>query len=83
VGAGYLLWLCQRVCFGELSSPAKQKLADLSRPEQWTLIPRMACAVWIGIYPKPFFDVIEKPVDRIVAAIEAVEHPAAAQARLP
>jgi NADH-quinone oxidoreductase subunit M len=83
LGAAYLLWLYQRVFFGELSNPANQKLADLSRREQWTLIPLMACAVWIGIYPKPFFDVIEKPVDRIVAAIEAVEHPAAAQARLP
>jgi len=77
LGAAYLLWLYQRVFFGELSNPANEKLKDLSAREQWTLIPLIACALWIGIYPQPFFDVMEKPVDKIVAAIEAASAPAA------
>jgi NADH-quinone oxidoreductase subunit M len=71
LGAAYLLWLYQRVFFGELSNPANEKLPDLNRREQWTLIPLIACAVWIGVYPQPFFDVMARPVDKIVATIEA------------
>jgi NADH-quinone oxidoreductase subunit M len=74
--AAYLLWLYQRVFFGELSNPANEKLKDLSAREQWTLIPLIACAVWIGVYPQPFFDVMEKPVDKIVAAIATASAPA-------
>ncbi len=69
LGAAYLLWLYQRVFFGELSNPANQKLSDLSLREQWTLIPLVLCAFWIGIYPKPFFALIEKPVQKIVEQV--------------
>jgi NADH-quinone oxidoreductase subunit M len=27
-------------------------------------------AFWIGIYPKPFFRIIEKPVNQIVAKVQ-------------
>jgi NADH-quinone oxidoreductase subunit M len=43
--------------------------------EQWTLIPLVVCALWIGLYPQPFFDVIAKPVDGIVAAVEGATAP--------
>jgi len=77
LGAAYLLWLYQRVFFGELANPANQKLQDMSAREQWTLIPLVACALWIGLYPQPFFDVIARPVDRIVAAVAGASKPAA------
>src|SRR5262252_5709456 len=50
LGAAYLLWLYQRVFFGEVTNPANQKLTDLTVREQWTLLPLAACAFWIGIY---------------------------------
>jgi NADH-quinone oxidoreductase subunit M len=70
LGAAYLLWLYQRVFFGELANPANQSLPDMNAREQWTLIPLVVCALWIGLYPQPFFDVIARPVDRIVSAVE-------------
>jgi NADH-quinone oxidoreductase subunit M len=82
LGAAYLLWLYQRVFFGELSNPANQKLTDLTIREQWTLLPLAVCAFWIGIYPKPFFDVMEKPVDRIVAVVSAASQSAVADSRM-
>ena len=82
LGAAYLLWLYQRVFFGELSNPENQKLKDLSWREQWTLIPLIVCAFWIGIYPEPFFQVIDKPVDKIVKAIEAASAPSAVAVRM-
>src|SRR5499427_2775672 len=69
LGAAYLLWLYQRVFFGELSNPANQKLTDLTVREQWTLLPLAACAFWIGIYPRPFFDVLRVPSETIVRAV--------------
>jgi hypothetical protein len=32
-------------------------------------------AFWIGIYPKPFFAVIEKPVERIVRQVNPGFYP--------
>jgi NADH-quinone oxidoreductase subunit M len=72
LGAAYLLWLYQRVFFGELSNPANQKLADLTLREQWTLVPLVILAFWIGLYPKPIFDVLRVPSEKIVAAVGGV-----------
>jgi len=30
------------------------------------LAPLVACCFWIGLYPKPFFDILEKPVAHLV-----------------
>jgi NADH-quinone oxidoreductase subunit M len=69
LGAAYLLWLYQRVMFGSVTNPANEHLPDLNLREMATLIPLVALAFWIGIYPKPFFALIEKPVQRIVQQV--------------
>ncbi len=69
LGAAYLLWLYQRVFFGELSNPANQKLSDLTFREQLTLVPLVILALWIGLYPKPIFDVLRVPSEKVVAAV--------------
>ncbi len=35
----------------------------------FAMVPLMAWAVWIGVYPKPYFDVLEKPVTQIVERV--------------
>jgi NADH-quinone oxidoreductase subunit M len=72
LGAAYLLWLYQRVFFGELTNPANAKLPDLSVREQLTLAPLVILAFWIGLYPKPFFDVLRTPTENIVRAVGGV-----------
>ena len=69
LGAAYLLWLYQRIFFGELSNPANAKLPDLTFREQLTLAPLVVLAFWIGLYPKPFFDVLRVPAESIVRAV--------------
>jgi NADH-quinone oxidoreductase subunit M len=69
LGAAYLLWLYQRIFFGELSNPANAKLPDLTVREQLTLAPLVILALWIGLYPKPIFDVLRRPSEKIVQAV--------------
>jgi NADH-quinone oxidoreductase subunit M len=66
LGAAYLLWLYQRTMFGPITHEINKSLPDLNPREYAVLIPLVALAFWIGIYPKPFFAYIEKPVQRIV-----------------
>ncbi len=69
LGAAYLLWLYQRVFFGPVSNPKNEKLADLSPREIVTFAPLVVLAFWIGIYPKPFFEILAPPVNKIVQTV--------------
>ncbi len=64
----YLLWLYQRVCFGETSS-ANIGLSDLSVREWAVVLPLVLAAVGIGLYPQPLFDMLERPVKQIVEKV--------------
>jgi len=96
LGAAYLLWLYQRVMFGPVTNPANEHLPDLNLREYATLVPLVILAFWIGIYPKPLFTVLERPVQLIVqqtnpgyygaeraATIGAASAPAQAPAATP
>jgi NADH-quinone oxidoreductase subunit M len=69
-GAAYLLWMYQRTVLGEVTNEKNRGLPDLSLRELATFLPLIAWAVWIGVYPKPFFDVLEKPVAQIVERVK-------------
>jgi len=66
LGAAYMLWLYQRTMFGPCENPKNQVLRDLNIREIVTLVPLILWAFWIGVYPKPFFTVLEKPVNALV-----------------
>ena len=69
LAAAYLLWLYQRVFFGPVSNPKNQNLPDLSRRELAYFTPLVILAFWIGLYPKPFFQILEQPVNQIVKVV--------------
>ena len=69
LAAAYLLWLYQRVFFGSVNNPKNEKLLDLSGRELATFIPLVAIAFWIGLYPKPFFQILSTPVNNLVATV--------------
>jgi NADH-quinone oxidoreductase subunit M len=66
LAAAYLLWLYQRVFFGTVTNPKNEKLHDLTPREVLTFVPLLIMAFWIGLYPKPFFQILEQPVNQIV-----------------
>jgi len=70
LGAGYMLWLYQRVMFGRLENPANQSLKDLSPRELATFLPLIVLVFWIGVFPKPFLRVLDKPVERILQIVQ-------------
>jgi NADH-quinone oxidoreductase subunit M len=69
LGAAYLLWLYQRVFFGPINNPKNEKLQDLTWREILTFAPLLILALWVGVYPKPFFQILETPVNQIVQAV--------------
>ncbi len=69
LGAAYLLWLYQRTMLGQVTTSKNLRLPDLS-PREWAVfLPFMAWAVWIGVYPKPYFEILEKPVSQLVERV--------------
>jgi len=73
LAAAYLLWLYQRVFFGTVTNPKNEKLHDLTPREVATFVPLVVMALWIGLYPKPFFDILKQPVNQLVATINAAD----------
>jgi NADH-quinone oxidoreductase subunit M len=73
LGAAYMLWLYQRVFFGEVKHEENKTLQDLNLREILTLVPIVIGCFWIGLYPKPFFEMTAKSAEKIVAASVAAK----------
>jgi len=70
LGAAYMLWMYQRMFFGPLTNPENEGLEDLNKREILYLVPIVVLCFWIGLYPKPFFRFLEKPVNYIVEIVD-------------
>jgi NADH-quinone oxidoreductase subunit M len=71
LGAAYMLWMFQRVMFGEIKNPENLKLKDLSRREIATMIPMVLLIFVMGIYPKLFFAKMDVSVDHFLKTFKA------------
>ena len=69
--AVYLLWMYQRVCFGEVTVEANRRLTDLT-PREWTvLLPVLLFIVWIGVYPTTFTAMTEPSVQALITQVQS------------
>jgi len=68
LGAAYMLWMFQRVMFGPISEVNTQ-MEDLNAREIAYFAPLLIVAFWIGLYPKPFMEVLDKPVAKLVKQV--------------
>jgi NADH-quinone oxidoreductase subunit M len=64
--AVYLLWMYERVVFGEVKNPELTGLKDMTSTEILILIPIFVFIIWIGIYPSTFFDITGASVEKIL-----------------
>jgi NADH-quinone oxidoreductase subunit M len=69
LGAAYMLWLYQRVFFGQVSK-ANEGLKDLDAREAWQFAPLIFLIFWIGVYPKPLLSYIEPQTNVVVAQVQ-------------
>jgi NADH-quinone oxidoreductase subunit M len=69
LNAGYMLWLYQRMFFGNVDNPKNKPLKDLSGREWAYMIPLVILSLWIGVYPKPFLGYTQKPVNAVVRQV--------------
>jgi NADH-quinone oxidoreductase subunit M len=77
LAAAYLLWLYQRVFFGKVTNEKNEKLADLSPREVACFVPLLILAFAIGLYPKPLFQILDKPVNNLVTTVRNANNPQA------
>ena len=73
LGAAYMLWLYQRIVFGPVTHAENERLPDLRWNEWISLLPLVILAFQIGIYPKPYFRWLEKPLQYVVAKTRPAE----------
>ncbi|HYN85231.1 MAG TPA: NADH-quinone oxidoreductase subunit M [Pyrinomonadaceae bacterium] len=66
LNAAYMLWLYQRMFFGNIDNPKNEGLRDMKRREWAYMIPLVVLSLWIGVYPKPFLEYIQRPVNSVV-----------------
>lgn len=66
LGAAYSLWMVKRVVLGDVANVHVRELTDINRRE-FVILGVMAIAVlYMGIYPKPFTDVMHVSVEALL-----------------
>ena len=69
VGAAYTLWMYKRVVFGAVSNHHVAELTDISAREFLVLLLLAAGALGMGLYPKPFTEVMHSSINELLRHI--------------
>src|SRR6058998_4138636 len=69
LGAAYTLWMYKRVWFGDVANAGVAALKDVSKREFWLLATLVAAILALGIYPKPFTDVMHASVAQLLMQV--------------
>jgi NADH-quinone oxidoreductase subunit M len=71
LGAAYNLWMVKRVYFGPVGNEHVKALSDINAREFLVLGLLAAAVLAMGIYPKPFTDVMNPSVDAFLKHVSA------------
>jgi NADH-quinone oxidoreductase subunit M len=75
LAAIYILYMFQKIFMGPEGSIVEEvkkhghALRDLNWREIATIVPLLIFIIWIGLYPKPFFDLMGPAVAKLVSAL--------------
>jgi NADH-quinone oxidoreductase subunit M len=83
LAAGYILWMVQRVLYGEVTNPANRTLPDLSPREFAVLLPLVALAIFMGVASPLFTSMIEPSVQTLIHDTQSRARGSASAAALP
>jgi NADH-quinone oxidoreductase subunit M len=70
LAAIYMLWMVQRVFFGDLTRDENRQLHDINWRERLIALPLVIMVFWIGVYPGTFIDKIEPSVRNLIQTVE-------------
>jgi NADH-quinone oxidoreductase subunit M len=71
LGAGYMLWLYQRIALGKITNPNNEHLADMNTREVIAALPLVALVFIIGLYPNAAFGVMHASVANLLQHVHA------------
>jgi NADH-quinone oxidoreductase subunit M len=74
-GAAYTLWMVKRVYFGDIANDHVRALDDINAREFLVLGLLAAAVLAMGIYPKPFTDVMDASVAELLRHVAASKLP--------
>jgi len=67
LSACYMLWMYQRVFYGEAGTEVKHHVFDLN-PREWAaVVPLIVMMVWMGVYSQSFLPPVGKSNARVLA----------------
>jgi NADH-quinone oxidoreductase subunit M len=71
LAAVYMLYMFQKLFLGPVTKEENKSLKDLNWREIATLVPLLVLIFWIGLYPKPFFNLIAPAVEKLLEVLPA------------
>ena len=74
-GAAYTLWMVKRVYFGEVANADVRALSDINAREYLVLALMALAVLAMGLYPKPFTDVMHVSVTELLRHVAAAKLP--------
>ena len=69
LGAAYTLWMYKRVIYGAIANDRVRALTDINRREFWMLGSVALLVLWMGVWPRPFIDVMHTSVEQLLAHV--------------
>ena len=71
LAAVYLLKMYEKIFLGPITKEENRSLKDLSPRELATIIPLVVVIFWIGIFPQPFFNLINPAVEQLLQLVQS------------
>ncbi len=73
LSAAYLLGMYRRVALGPATVGARYKIRDVNAREMVAILPLALFVLWVGLYPKPFLEIIDASVKHLLVQVHGKE----------
>jgi NADH-quinone oxidoreductase subunit M len=71
LGAAYLLGMYRKVALGPASVGVRFKIRDVNARELAATLPLAVFVLWVGLYPKPFLNIMDASVEHLLVQVHA------------